>query len=210
YRRTLEAAARAHVNALRNDGTLSDARAKVHEAERYTAEYYLPHLAHASMEPPAATVLVKGDRCEVWTSVQDPQAALNTVAARLKLKPENVTVNVLLLGGAFGRKSKPDFVDEAAIVAQPMRDTPVKLVWTREDDIHHDYLHAVAVERLEAVVGKNGQPETWLHRSAAPTMGSLFSEGAKGLQVFEAAMSAINMPYLIPHVRIETAEVEAH
>ncbi len=210
YRKTLEAAARTPGKALRNDGNAPEVWAKAPEAERFAAEYYLPHLAHASMEPPVATVVVNGDRCEVWTSVQNPQAALDVVAARLKLKPENVKVNVLLLGGGFGRKSKPDYVDEAAIVAQTMPGTPVKLVWTREDDIHHDYLHTVAVERLEAVVGKNGQPETWLHRSAAPTIGSLFSEGAKGLQVFEAAMSAINMPYLISHVRVETAEVEAH
>lgn len=210
YRKTLETAARAPGKALRNDGDVSEAWAKAPETERFAAEYYLPHLAHASMEPPVATVLVNDGHCEVWTSVQNPQAALDVVAARLKLKPENVKVNVLLLGGGFGRKSKPDYVDEAAIIAQAMRGTPVKLVWTREDDIHHDYLHAVAVERLEAVVGKNGLPETWLHRSAAPTIGSLFTEGAKGLQMFEAAMSAINMPYRIPHVRVETAEVEAH
>ena len=210
YRKTLEAAARTPGKPLRNDGNVQDVWARAPEAERFTAEYYMPHLAHATMEPPVATVVVNGDHCEVWTSVQNPQAALDAVAARLKLKPENIKVNVLLLGGGFGRKSKPDYVDEAAVIAQTMPGTPVKLVWTREDDIHHDYLHTVAVERLEAVIGKNGQPESWLHRSAAPTISSLFVEGAKGLQVFEAAMSAINMPYQIPHVRVETAEVEAH
>lgn len=210
YRKTLETAARMPGKALRNDGNVADAWAKAPETERFAAEYYLPHLAHASMEPPVATVVVNGEHCEVWTSVQNPQAALDVAATRLKLKPENVKVNVLLLGGGFGRKSKPDFVDEAAIIAQTMPGTPVKLVWTREDDIHHDYLHTVAFERLEAVVGKDGQPETWLHRSAAPSISSLFVEGAKGLQVFEAAMSAINMPYQIPNVRVETAEVEAH
>ncbi len=210
YRKTLEVGARAPGKALRNDGNAPDVWAKAPETERFAAEYYLPHLAHASMEPPVATVVINGEHCEVWTSVQNPQAALDIVAARLKLKPENVKVNVLLLGGGFGRKSKPDYVDEAAIIAQTMPGTPVKLVWTREDDIQHDYLHAVAVERLEAVVGKDGRPETWLHRSASPSISSLFAEGAKGLQVFEAAMSAINMPYQIPHVRVETAEVEAH
>lgn len=210
YRKALEVGARAPGKALRNDGNAPDVWAKAPETERFAAEYYLPHLAHASMEPPVATVVINGEHCEVWTSVQNPQAALDIVAARLKLKPENVKVNVLLLGGGFGRKSKPDYVDEAAIIAQTMPGTPVKLVWTREDDIQHDYLHAVAVERLEAVVGKDGRPETWLHRSASPSISSLFAEGAKGLQVFEAAMSAINMPYQIPHVRVETAEVEAH
>ncbi len=163
------------------------------------------------MEPPVATVRIKGDGAEVWTSIQNPAAAQDAVAARLGLEPKNVTVNVLLLGGGFGRKSKPDFVDEAAIVAMAMpKGTPVKLVWTREDDIHHDYLHTVSVERLEAVMGEDGQVQSWLHRSAAPTIASLFTEGAKGQQLFESAMSAINMPYRIANVRVETAEVAAH
>lgn len=210
YREHLEAAARTPGKTFRDEGNVADTWANAPAAQRIEAEYYIPHLAHASMEPPTATVLVQDDRCEVWTSVQNPQAALDVAAARLKLKPEQVKVNVLLLGGGFGRKSKPDFVDEAAVIAQQLPGTPVKVVWTREDDIQHDYLHAVAAERLEAVVGEDGKPQSWLHRSAAPTIASLFAEGAKGLQVFEAAMSAITMPYQIPNVRIETAEVEAH
>lgn len=211
YRQTLQAAARAPAKTMRNQGDAANAWAKAPEAERVAAEYYLPHLAHASMEPPVATVQIKGNSAEVWTSVQNPAAAKSAVAARLKLEPANVKVNVLLLGGGFGRKSKPDFVDEAAIVARAMPDgTPVKLVWTREDDIHHDYLHTVSVERLEAVMDAQGQVQSWLHRSAAPTIASLFAQGAKGQQMFESAMSAINMPYRIPNVRVETAEVDAH
>ncbi len=211
YRQTLETAARQAGKVMRTQGDAAQAWAKAPEAERLAAEYYVPHLAHASMEPPVATVQIQGGRAEVWTSIQNPAAAQAAVAVRLKLKPENVKVNVLLLGGGFGRKSKPDFVDEAAVVAQAMPDgTPVKLVWTREDDIHHDYLHTVSVERLEAVIDKKGQIQSWLHRSAAPTIASLFAEGAKGQQLFESAMSAINMPYRIPNVQVETAEVEAH
>ncbi|KRB11837.1 xanthine dehydrogenase family protein molybdopterin-binding subunit [Achromobacter sp. Root170] len=211
YRQTLQAAARAPGKTMRNQGDAANAWAKAPEAERVAAEYYVPHLAHASMEPPVATVQIKGNSAEVWTSVQNPAAAKSAVAARLKLAPANVKVNVLLLGGGFGRKSKPDFVDEAAIVARAMPDgTPVKLVWTREDDIHHDYLHTVSVERLEAVMDAQGQVQSWLHRSAAPTIASLFAQGAKGQQMFESAMSAINMPYRIPNVRVETAEVDAH
>lgn len=211
YRQTLQAAARAPGKTMRSQGDAANAWAKAPEAERVAAEYYVPHLAHASMEPPVATVQIKGNSTEVWTSVQNPAAAKNAVATRLKLEPANVKVNVLLLGGGFGRKSKPDFVDEAAIVARAMPDgTPVKLVWTREDDIHHDYLHTVSVERLEAVMDAQGQVQSWLHRSAAPTIASLFAQGAKGQQMFESAMSAINMPYRIPNVRVETAEVDAH
>ncbi len=211
YRQTLESAARTPGKPVRNQGNAAQAWAKAPQSARFAADYYVPHLAHASMEPPVATVRIQGDSAEVWTSIQNPAAAQEAVAKRLQLKPENVKVNVLLLGGGFGRKSKPDFVDEAAIVAQAMpAGTPVKLVWTREDDIQHDYQHTVSVERLEAVVGKNGQVQSWLHRSAAPTIASLFAEGAKGQQLFESAMSAINMPYRIPNVRVETAEVAAH
>ena len=211
YRQTLEAAARQAGKVVRNQGNAAQAWAGAPEADRLAAEYYVPHLAHASMEPPVATVQIKGGSAEVWTSIQNPMAGRDAVAARLKLKPENVKVNVLLLGGGFGRKSKPDFVDEAAIVAQAMPEgTPVKLVWTREDDIQHDYLHTVSVERLEAVIDGKGQVQSWLHRSAAPTIAALFAEGAKGQQIFESAMSAINMPYRIPNVQVETAEVEAH
>ncbi|MCY1500295.1 Isoquinoline 1-oxidoreductase subunit beta [compost metagenome] len=211
YRQALESAARKSGKAIRNQGDVAQVWTKAPETDRLAAEYYVPHLAHASMEPPVATVQIKGNNAEVWTSIQNPAAARDAVAARLKLDPANVKVNVLLLGGGFGRKSKPDFVDEAAIVARAMPEgTPVKLVWTREDDIHHDYLHTVSVERLEAVLDKSGQVQSWLHRSAAPTIASLFSVGAKGQQMFESAMSAINMPYRIPNVRVETAEVEAH
>lgn len=211
YHQELESAARKSGKTMRTQGDVAQVWAKASDAERLAAEYYVPHLAHASMEPPAATVQIKGGNAEVWTSVQNPIAARDAVATRLKLAPGNVKVNVLLLGGGFGRKSKPDFVDEAAIVARAMPEgTPVKLVWTREDDIHHDYLHTVSVERLEAVLDKSGQVQSWLHRSAAPTIASLFSEGAKGQQMFESAMSAINMPYRIPNVRVETAEVAAH
>lgn len=211
YLQTLQTAARAPGKTMRNQGDAAQTWAKAPESERLSAEYHVPHLAHASMEPPVATVQIKGNTAEVWTSIQNPVAARDAVAARLKLDPANVKVNVLLLGGGFGRKSKPDFVDEAAIVARAMPEgTPVKLVWTREDDIHHDYLHTVSVERLEAVMDTQGQVQSWLHRSAAPTIASLFAQGAKGQQMFESAMSAINMPYRIPNVRVETAEVEAH
>ena len=211
YRSALEAAAREPGTALRNHGDAMQVWSQAPDTEKFSAEYYVPHLAHATMEPPAATVRLQAGRAEVWTSVQDPAAAQKAVAARLDIKPEKVKINVLLLGGAFGRKSKPDFVDEATIVARAMPEgTPVKLVWTREDDLHHDYLHTVSAERLEAVMDDDGKVRSWLHRSAAPTIASLFVEGAQEQQLFEAAMSGINMPYDVPNVQVETAAAVAH
>jgi isoquinoline 1-oxidoreductase beta subunit len=91
-----------------------------------------------------------------------------------------------------------------------MGGTPVKLQWTREDDIHHDYYHTVAVEHMESALDAKGKPIAWLHRSAAPSIGSTFSLGAKMLNAGEMGMTAINVPFQIPNVRIETPEAEAH
>ncbi|MFV0478445.1 MAG: molybdopterin cofactor-binding domain-containing protein [Parahaliea sp.] len=211
YRQTLEEAVLRPGRIVRNEGDVSQVWAQTDDSARLVAQYYAPHVAHATMEPPVATVRLEKERAEVWTSVQDAGAAQKAVADRLGVGIEQVKVNILLLGGGFGRKSKPDFVDEATIVARAMPEgTPVKLLWTRDDDIRHDYLHTVSVERLEAVMDGRGVVQSWLHRSASPTIGALFREGAQGQQIFESAMSAINMPYRIPHVRVETAAVPAH
>jgi isoquinoline 1-oxidoreductase beta subunit len=210
FRRQQAAAVKVAGTVVRNDGDAVKALADAPANRRHSAEYFVPHLAHATMEPPVATALVNDQGCEIWTSVQNPQAALGGAAAALGLKPEQVKLNVLLLGGGFGRKSKPDYVTEAALVAKAMPGTPVKLVWTRDDDIHHGYYHAVSLDRMEAAVGDNGLPQAWLHRTAAPTITSLFAPGAKAAAPFETGMSATNMPFAVPHVRIERAEVEAH
>jgi isoquinoline 1-oxidoreductase beta subunit len=208
FRATVEAAARAPAKAVRNDGDALGALAMA--TRKVTAEYYLPHLAHASMEPPAATARIVDGRCEVWACVQAPQATRDAVAAHLGLKSADVTVNVTLLGGGFGRKSKPDFAVEAALLSKAMQGAPVKVTWTREDDLRHDYYHTVSLERLEAALDENRKPVAWLHRSAAPTIASTFSAGAKGEQPFETGMTAINVPFEIPNIRLETPEVEAH
>lgn len=210
YRRQLETAVQTGAHVVRNDGDALQALAQAPAGRRHTAQYHVPHLAHAPMEPPTATARVDEGTCEIWTSVQNPPAAQAGAAAALGLPPEQVKVNVLLLGGGFGRKSKPDFVTEAVLVAKALPGTPVKLVWTREDDIRHGYYHTVSVDRLQAVLRPDGQPEAWLHRTAAPTIASLFSEGAKLSAPFEAGMSATNMPFAVPHVRVERAEAQAH
>ncbi|WAC73063.1 molybdopterin-dependent oxidoreductase [Roseateles sp. SL47] len=210
FRRLQEKAVQSPGTVYRNNGDAVQVLAAAPATRRFSADYFVPHLAHATMEPPVATALVNTTGCEIWTSVQNPQAALDGVAGALKLKPQQVKVNVLLLGGGFGRKSKPDYVTEAALVAQAMAGTPVKLVWTREDDIHHGYYHAVSLDHLEAAVQANGLTEAWLHRTAAPTITSLFAPGAKAAAPFETGMSATNMPFAVPNVRIERAEVPAH
>jgi isoquinoline 1-oxidoreductase beta subunit len=210
YRRTLEAAVQTSATPVRNDGDALQVLKQAPAARRHAAQYHVPHLAHAPMEPPSATARVTDAGCEIWTSVQNPPAAQAGAAAALGLKPEQVQVHVLLLGGGFGRKSKPDYVTEAVLVAKTLPGTPVKLVWTRDDDIHHGYYHTVSVDRLEAALRPDGRPEAWLHRTAAPTIASLFAEGAKLSAPFEVGMSAVNMPFAVPNVRVERAEAVAH
>ncbi|MFT5642865.1 MAG: isoquinoline 1-oxidoreductase beta subunit, partial [Janthinobacterium sp.] len=207
FRKTLETAARQPAKALRDEGKTMAALAGAKNA--VSAEYYLPHLAHATMEPPVATARIVDGRCEVWAPVQAPQATVAIVAKHLGLTIDQVTVNVTLLGGGFGRKSKPDFAAEAALLSRAMDGKPVKVQWTREDDVQHDYYHAVSVEHFDSALDEDGKPIAWLHRSAAPTIRSTFVAGAMGLGVNEMGHTAINIPYQIPNIRIETPEVPA-
>jgi isoquinoline 1-oxidoreductase beta subunit len=208
YKATLEAAARKPGPVVRNDGDFDKAAAAA--SKRITAEYYLPHLAHATMEPPAATARITKGKCEVWGCFQSPQAARDLAAKRLGMKVEDVTVHVTLLGGGFGRKSKPDFGVEAAVLSKAMDGKPVKVVWTRDDDLHNDYYHTVSVEHLEAGVDAKGLPVAWLHRSVAPTIMSTFDAKAVREADWELGMGVINVPFAIPNVRIENPEAVAH
>jgi isoquinoline 1-oxidoreductase subunit beta len=208
YKATLEEAAHKSAKVVRNDGDFAAGVAGA--ARRVEAEYYIPHLAHATMEPPAAVARITKGKCEVWGCFQSPQAARDLVAKRLGMAVQDVTVHVTLLGGGFGRKSKPDYGIEAAVLSKAMEGKPVKVVWTREDDLHHDYFHTVSVEHLEAGVDAQGRPVAWLHRTAAPTIISTFAADAKQEAPFELGMGVINVPFAIPNVRIENPDAIAH
>src|SRR4030095_6303070 len=154
---SLEESSRKPAKVVRNDGDFEAAASKA--AKRLQAEYYIPHLAHATMEPPAATARITGGKCEVWGCFQSPQAAKDLIAKRLGISADDVTVHVTLLGGGFGRKSKPDYGIEAAVLSKAVDGKPVKVTWTRDDDLHNPYYHKVSVEHLEhglAAQGKQG------------------------------------------------------
>jgi isoquinoline 1-oxidoreductase beta subunit len=208
FKATLEEAAHQPGKVVRNDGDFAAAASAA--AKRLDAEYYVPHLAHATMEPPAATVRITNGKAEVWGCFQSPQAARDLVAKRLGMSADDVTVHVTLLGGGFGRKSKPDYAIEAAVLSKAMDGKPVKVTWTREDDLHNSYYHTVSVEHLEAGVDASGKPVAWLHRSVAPTIISTFDPAAKNEAPFELGMGVINVPFAIPNVRIENPEATAH
>lgn len=208
YRKSLEEASKRPGKVVRNDG---DVEAGFKSAsKRVEASYYLPHLAQAPMEPPTATARVTNDLCEVWCSVQAPEAIRTNLSKRFNLPLDKVVVHPLLLGGGFGRKSKPDFAAEAAILSKAMDGRAVKLTFTREDDIQHSFFHTVSVERLEAGVDQSGKPVAWLHRTAAPTIVSIFMPDPKQEGPFELGMGAVDLPFSIPNIRVENPAASAH
>jgi len=172
------------------------------------ATYQLPHLVHAPMEVPNATADYKGTSCTIYAPLQDPQTARKEVAINLDIKEENVTVNVTFLGGGFGRKSKPDFAVEAAMISKKMN-KPVQVVWTREDDIQHSYYHSVSAQYLKGSL-KEGKVSGWLHRSSFPSIASTFVKGKDYGAGFEFDMGLINTPYDLKNFRAENGQAEAH
>jgi isoquinoline 1-oxidoreductase beta subunit len=207
YRAELEEAARKPGLVVRKEG---DVDAALKSADKViVGEYYLPHLAHASMETPVAVADVKDGKAEIWAPVQSPGGTREDVAKTLGISEDNVTVNVTLLGGGFGRKSKCDFVLEAVLLSQAIG-APVKVQWTREDDVRHDFLHTVSVERIEAGLDKSGKVIAWRHRSAAPTIASTFAAKASHAAPFELGMGLVDMPFEIANVQCENPEATAH
>ena len=208
YRAQMEQSARKPGAVSRQVGDVDTAMAGA--ARKVEAEYYLPHIAHATMEAPAAAARIVNGRCEVWAPTQAPQVTRSDISKRLGIPFQNVTVHVTLLGGGFGRKSKPDFALEAALLSQQVEGKPVKVTWTREDDLHHDYFHTVSVERLQAGLDANGKTTAWLHRSVAPSIAAIFGPDSGHEAPFEQNMGFVNLPFDIPNMRMENPEALAH
>lgn len=173
-------------------------------AKTIEAEYYTAGLSHSMMEPPAAVARFTGDKLDIWASTQTPQSAKQNVVGQLGLKPENVTVNVTYLGGGFGRKSKPDYVVEAAILARESG-LPVKLVWTREDEIRHGYYHSPSLQRLKASIDSKGKTTGWLHQMVMHPIGSTFNPAADK-PGFENDLGCADVMYNIDNIQIENGQ----
>ena len=133
------------------------------------AEYRLPYLAHATMEPMNCTADVREHGCTVWAPTQSPAGVRDSAARRLGLPADKVAVNVTFAGGAFGRRIEDDFVTEAVDVSKAAR-RPVQVVWTRDDDLQHDWYRPCSLHRLEARLAGDGLPVAWRHRIVAPSI----------------------------------------
>jgi isoquinoline 1-oxidoreductase beta subunit len=191
----------------RKRGDFDKARKNAKKVIEHT--YIAPHLAHATIEPPTALAVVKDGSCEVWACTQNPQGARKVLSEVLEFPEDKVKVNVTLLGGAFGRKSKPDFIVEAAVLAKASG-SPVRVQWTREDDIHHDYFHSLSVQRAVATIDKDNKLSGWNHHIAYPTIGA--TENIKELQPSdgELGLGATDFPYNVPAIKIETHDAPSH
>ena len=185
-----------------------DAALKVAD-KRIDAEYELPFLAHAPMEPLNCTVEIGKHGCEVWTGTQFQGVDQGVVAQILGIKPEQVKINTQFLGGGFGRRANPhsDFIAEAVHAAKASN-KPVKIVWTREDDIHGGYYRPMWLSRFSAALGADGKPSAWSHTivgqsimAGTPFAAFSIKDGVDSASVEGAADS----PYLaaIPAHRVD-------
>lgn len=178
-------------------------------AKVFTQEYYQPHMQHAQMEPLVAVADFKDGKLNIWAPVQSPFGARTDVAAALGMDVADVTVEVSLLGGGFGRKSKCDYVIEAALVSKEVS-SPVKLQWTREDDIRHGFYHTTSVERLEAALDDDNKVVGWRHRSVSPTIFSTFAPDPGYTSGLEAGMGLVDTPIGVDNMSIEAGEAKSH
>jgi isoquinoline 1-oxidoreductase beta subunit len=207
YKKELQETASKPGKVVRENGNVDAAFTK--GGKIVEAEYYAPLLAHASMEPPAALAVYRDGKVEAWAATQNPQGARDAIAQAVGLKKEDVTVNVTLLGGAFGRKSFPDFVVEAAVLSKKTG-KPVKVVWSREDDIKFDVYHSVAAMYMKAALGADGTPTAWLQRTVFPPIGSTFDASANYSAPDELGLGFTDVPFAVPNLRAENGPATAH
>ena len=178
------------------------------EGTELAAIYETPFLAHAPMEPPVAVADVTAEGCAVHAPLQDPQSARGLIAAALAMPLEKVRVTPTLLGGAFGRKSKPDFALEAVELSRRLG-RPVRVQWLRGDDIRHDYYHAPSAQYHRAMLDADGLPAAWLQRTAFPSITTVFSAAAEAPAEWELEMGFSNLPYAAPNARMEFSGLRA-
>ncbi|MEA2659208.1 MAG: isoquinoline 1-oxidoreductase subunit beta [Candidatus Binatota bacterium] len=207
YKKELQETARKPAKVVRSEGDVDSVFAK--GGKIMEADYYVPLLAHVSMEPMVALADFRDGKATIWAPMQNPQAAQDIVSKELGIAKENVICHVTLLGGGFGRKSKPDYVAEAAVLSKKVG-RPVKVVWTREDDVKFDYYNAVAAMYMQAALGADGKPTAWLQRSVFPPITSIFDVDAVYGDPDHLQQGWTDVPFDIPNLRVENGPAKAH
>ena len=207
YKEEMSKTAKAPGKVLRSEGDFKKAFEGANKT--FAREYYQAHMAHLSMEPPVAVANVKDGKAEIWAPVQSPYGARQDIAKALHMKEADVRVNVTLLGGAFGRKSKCDFAIEAALLSQKIG-APVRVQWTREDDVRHGFYHTTSVERIEVAIDDKGKVTGWRHNSVAPSILSTFAKDSGHQFFIESGMGHVDIPFEVPNMSIENGKAMAH
>jgi isoquinoline 1-oxidoreductase beta subunit len=177
------------------------------------ADYTVPYLAHAAMEPMNCTAQVTAQRVDVWVGTQTPEGALAAASATADVAPENVYVHNCFLGGGFGRRLFSDEVKQAVTVAKAMGGKPVKMIWTREEDMRHDFYRPISAIRFRAGLDANGMPVTLFNRSATHSILSWFRPEDKEIQtgIDRTSVEGLrNLPYAFPQLRIEHLMQSTH
>ncbi len=178
-------------------------------ARVFERDYFVPYFIHTPMEPPAAVANYKDGKVEIWASTQNPIGVRDTVAEVLGIEKEDVLVHVTLLGGGFGRKSKADFAVEAAYLSKEVG-APVRVVWTREDEIQNGYYHAASAQNIKAVI-EGSKVTAWRHGVAFPSILGLWVPEQKIGFNIEHGLGLIDLPYnSIPNIRIENGDADLH
>ncbi len=178
-------------------------------SRRIEADYSFPYQAHATVEPMNAVVQLGSESAELWTGTQSPNHAQEQAAEALGFKPEQLKLNVALLGGGFGRRLGTDFSTEAAQVAKAAGGGPIQVVWDREDEFRHDLYHPATLHRLQAGLDAKGALSAWTHRVAGPAILRSWLSGQKSpAQASVETNGAADNPYAIPAMRVDFAEVE--
>lgn len=207
YDAELSASARQPGTIVRRRGEVDDAFANASKV--IEAEYFVPYLAHAPMEPPVALVDANSRPVKVIAPVQDPNQTRHYVAEALGLEKTEVECEMTLLGGSFGRKSKADFACEAAILSKAIG-APVRMQWTREDEIKHGFYHSVSAQYLKAGLDEQGKVVAWQQRVASPSIMALWNPAQNGPVDFEASLGMTDLPFnTIPNLQLETGAAAA-
>ncbi len=184
----------------RHEGDAAAALASA--AKKLEATYEVPFLAHAPMEPMNCVARVQQDRAEIWVPTQSPQWAQSEAATALGLSQEKVTLHATLAGGGFGRRLMPEFVVEAAQIAKAVN-APVKMMWTREEDMQHDFYRPASYHRMTAAIGDNRNVTAWRHHIVAPSISAqLFGEQEEPRRP-DAVDGAAQLPYQIPNILVD-------
>ncbi len=192
----------------RNDGNTLASLASTKVIE---ADYYTPYLAHATMEPMVCTALLDGDKLDIWASTQNPESTLTAAASTADVAQEKVRVFAMQMGGGLGRKSPQDFTRQAVAIAMHLPGKPVKLMWSREEDMQHDLYRPASLVRVRAGVDDSGKPQALHIRVSAPSLFSQLLRMPLQNGVDQQAVACFNdHPYAIPNTLVDFAMRSTH